>query len=597
MFPVIVNDGTVDFPDDDIYYIVCKEGVYLKKRLGVMESIAPVKNISILNSVETMARMHIRKIPAKNALQIINFFKAVYKEYYGEAIVLLFYNQETKKHKTVVPVQEVSGGAADYNKAITIPGWDMIGTIHSHAGMSAFHSGVDDDDEKSFDGLHITFGNMKDEDISVSASIVANGYRVMVNPSEYVNNMVLTVNVDEEEKIPYAQTWKWDPKQHKMVKLKTGKYYTRRKFDQRYRVQMAKDPKFPAEWMEKVSKKTYTYQSGFGGKWTDGWYGNGHNPHYDANAWKGWQGHGVKDTTTGKSKTLTPSQYVKKYGNNPPPAIGAAGGVLPAKPKTSPCDDCSFKNHKVNMMLEHMDDEVKKAVLAWAIDQLEGNNYKVSANEVNETGLSHYQCMGCNELFSVDETQEGEACCPNCKTDEYLVEILESEIVMGAGGIEPESVTAGMKYCDACGSSFTEDFLNDGKCPTCGNLIVTEKAFTEYHSDTVENHIPCPDCGHQNSIDALQLDNRCTFCPYEFDIFEIQNVALANTAEAMVSGEHQMEEQLAKDAGKYLDPDQEAIQQMALADNDVERIPVPDQQKTPIKKPGIFASLFNKVKK
>ncbi len=55
MFQVIVNDGTTEFPDDDIYYIVCKEGVYLKKRLGVMESIAPVKNISILNSIKTMA--------------------------------------------------------------------------------------------------------------------------------------------------------------------------------------------------------------------------------------------------------------------------------------------------------------------------------------------------------------------------------------------------------------------------------------------------------------------------------------------------------------------------------------------------------------
>jgi len=80
MFPIIVNDGQTPFPEDDIYYIVCKEGVYLKKRLGVMESIAPVKQISILDGIETMAKMHIKKIPATKAQQVINFFKAVYKE-------------------------------------------------------------------------------------------------------------------------------------------------------------------------------------------------------------------------------------------------------------------------------------------------------------------------------------------------------------------------------------------------------------------------------------------------------------------------------------------------------------------------------------
>ena len=45
MFKVHINDGSA-LPDDDVYYIVAKEGIFLKKKLGVMESIAPVKNIS-----------------------------------------------------------------------------------------------------------------------------------------------------------------------------------------------------------------------------------------------------------------------------------------------------------------------------------------------------------------------------------------------------------------------------------------------------------------------------------------------------------------------------------------------------------------------
>jgi len=39
-------------------------------------------------------------------------------------------------------------------------GFELFGTIHSHAGISAFHSGTDDRDEIHFDGLHITVGNL-----------------------------------------------------------------------------------------------------------------------------------------------------------------------------------------------------------------------------------------------------------------------------------------------------------------------------------------------------------------------------------------------------------------------------------------------------
>jgi len=602
MFPVIVNDGTAEIPDDDICYIVGKEGIFLKKKLGVMDSIAPVKNISILESVQTMARMHIRKIPAKKAQQVINFFKEVYKVHYGEAIVLLFYNLETKQHKIVVPVQEVSGGAADYNKGITIDGWDMIGTIHSHASMSAFHSGVDDNDEKSFDGLHITFGNMRDDDISVSASIVANGHRVIVNPCEYINQMELTVDINEEEKIPAATTWRWDSTKHKMVQVKTGKYYTRRKFDQRYRVRLAKDPKFPAEWMERVSKKTYTNIYSYGSGWDQGWYGyNAHNPHYDKNAWKGWQGHGVKNTKTGKPKTMTPPPSV---------VVGSSGALIPAKPipptvkpKTTPCDDCTFKNHKVNMMIEHMDDQTKKSILAWAIEQLEGENYKVVADDpVDDTGLTHYHCMGCNNYLSFDEDADDVmACCPTCQSEDYLVEVTAAEIMMEAEGSDNEELEPGMIKCSACASSFTKDFLNDGKCPTCGNQVMDPHAVVEYKSEVTDSgYIACPDCGHQNMVANLELDNRCNFCPYEFEPFEIRNAMAESLAAARLNSaesiEDPMEEQLKKDSGMYLDSDQEAINR--IAEQDQERIPVPGSDSTPInKKSGVFASLFEKAKK
>jgi len=126
MFNVFVNDGSQEMPDDDILYIVCKEGVYLKKKLGIMESITPVKEISILNTVEMMAQMHIKPIPAYQFAQVESFFRAIYKEHRSEAIVLLFYNEERKVYKIVPPHQKVNGASVDYNRAITIEGFTMI---------------------------------------------------------------------------------------------------------------------------------------------------------------------------------------------------------------------------------------------------------------------------------------------------------------------------------------------------------------------------------------------------------------------------------------------------------------------------------------
>ena len=156
MFPVFVNDGNHEIPDDDILYIVCKEGTYLKKKLGIMESITPVKNISILQSIEMMATMHIKPIPGTLFASVMDFFRQVYSEHKSEAIVLLFYNEEKRVYKIIPPAQEVSGAGVDYNRAMTLEGYTMVGDIHSHANFSAFHSGIDDADEKSFDGLHIT---------------------------------------------------------------------------------------------------------------------------------------------------------------------------------------------------------------------------------------------------------------------------------------------------------------------------------------------------------------------------------------------------------------------------------------------------------
>jgi len=93
MFKIHINDGTKEMPTDDIFYVIAKEGIFLKKKLGVMESLAPVQNISILESVAKSARMHIPPLPARSFAKVIDFENIEVKQ--------LFYYSIMKKLKNI----------------------------------------------------------------------------------------------------------------------------------------------------------------------------------------------------------------------------------------------------------------------------------------------------------------------------------------------------------------------------------------------------------------------------------------------------------------------------------------------------------------
>jgi len=201
MFPVVTNDGVNVIPNDDVVYIVGKKGIFLKKKVGIVESLIEVNDIPILEDVKQYAKLHINKIPARMFARVSDFFKEVYSTYRSEAIVLLLYNEDEGKYVLHIPNQVVTGGGLDYVKPISPKGYVLLGTIHSHAGFSAFHSGVDDHDEKEFDGLHITIGHNGDENFSLSVSVVINGKRFKVEASEYVENIKAIEEIKEDDDV------------------------------------------------------------------------------------------------------------------------------------------------------------------------------------------------------------------------------------------------------------------------------------------------------------------------------------------------------------------------------------------------------------
>jgi PRTRC genetic system protein A len=461
MFKIHINDGTQPLPEDDVYYVVAKEGIFLKKRMGVMESLAPVKNISILQSIQAAAKMHIKKIPGGQFARVVAFFREVYKEYHGESIVLLFYDETKRVYKIVPPHQKVTAAACDYNKGITIEGMTMIGTIHSHASMSAFHSGTDDKDEEHFDGLHITIGNVNDEDVSITSSIVANGHRFVVEPDEYVERLVKTVDIDETETRPTRKVFVW--KDGKMVEdtVQSSKYtYSFRKMDKRYKVDVSdRYHKVIPEWMEMVERGTYHWAQGYGYGYGYGGYGTcGHTgsgfgtpqipgggnrkwgQRYDRQAWRD------VGRLPGGQKSDTDKSSIYNVGVKVKPITFPEHEVEIPEDEHVPCLTCVFRGHKFLMEEEGIDDEPEV-----------------------------FHCKKCDCLV-IDEV------CPLCESDEHLVAIDDDQL--------PDN--------------FTEEDLEPIK--TDG---------IKQHSDFIQ----CPVCfGHFYTFDGQE---KCPFCYAKLSEFEL----------------------------------------------------------------------------
>ena len=452
MFKVHINDGETPIPDDDIYYIVAKEGIFLKKKMGIMESIAPVSNISILESVNTMAKMNIKKIPGGQFANVISFFKEVYQQFHGESIVLLFYNEEKRVYKIVPPHQKVTAAACDYNKGITIEGFQMIGTIHSHAAMSAFHSGVDDKDELHFDGLHITVGNVNEQDVSITASIVANGSRFVVQPDDYIDRLQIVKDIDEIENIPSRKIYKWIDGKLIEDQEETNKFvYQHRRFDKRYLVNVSqKFEKFPSDWMSMVEKGTYTpkfYNNKFGSFNFGNW-----GQHYDSDLWKQYSIQNPQNPlNVGPAANITPitfpSHDIQIEGDN----------------QSFPCKTCVFRTYKFLEEESGSDDEP-----------------------------TVYECEKCKTIVIEDIDDNNPVICPTCKTDDYLNEIENDELPNRYIKEEPfinkndngHKVNSQFIECKICGSSF-HLFSGEYKCPFCGNLVNEEKENFEA-SDMME---------------------------------------------------------------------------------------------------------------
>lgn len=266
MFKVYVKtDKSKPAPKDDIYYIIAKNGTFIHKKTKFIEAIVPVKGIPWLEHQEKKATILLPRIPLELMAITLNFFEEVYSTFRSEAVILLHYSEEENMYLIDAPQQEVSGASVEYQAAERFEGYQLVGTIHNHSNFGAFHSGVDDTDEKHFDGVHITTGNIDSLNPTISVSVVVNGTRFKFQPEKIIEGIELI------EAKPFKFNKK--KKKHKrsygyLYQNQNIGYHIQNKFNQEFQLNFPEgksliDYPFDPDWMDMVEKeKIVVYNAG-----------------------------------------------------------------------------------------------------------------------------------------------------------------------------------------------------------------------------------------------------------------------------------------------------------------------------------------------
>jgi len=165
-------------------YIVGKDGFYLKKKTPLYECTVKVPELPEYPEVKESVTWTAQKLPWSLIESTLDFFRAVYMKYQGEAIVLV--THEDGAWDISVPKQTVEPAHLKYKCVDKVT---PVGTIHSHCNMGAFFSGTDDSDVINFDGLHIVLGRISQPFPEIAAAVYINGRSFECRPDDIIADM------------------------------------------------------------------------------------------------------------------------------------------------------------------------------------------------------------------------------------------------------------------------------------------------------------------------------------------------------------------------------------------------------------------------
>lgn len=182
-FPIVAVDASTAEELSLPAFIVARDGLYLRKRSLLGLSQVRVDGAHHLPATSESLEYGLPKLPARLVGQVLGFFGAIWRTKQSEALVLLSW--DGSGFGLIVPEQRVAAASVEHRLDPTdVPsGVQLVGSIHSHGGMSAFASLTDEEDEADADGIHIVVGDLGRRRPSYSAAIVVDGRRFGAEPS------------------------------------------------------------------------------------------------------------------------------------------------------------------------------------------------------------------------------------------------------------------------------------------------------------------------------------------------------------------------------------------------------------------------------
>jgi hypothetical protein len=200
------KEGLLQYSKLDGLYMVIEEIDNLTPRqVGFIFDLVPTAKHKDLitalkgkceNEVKAGAWTYHKMIPKALWDKVIDHSRYMAIECHSEFMFILIYNTDTRELDIVVPEQELSvtynekgkpesgiksGNLAVKYQNIPIPDNCMrVGSIHTHATSSAFHSGTDTHNEGENPGFHIVLGKLDESepDIDINLKIFEKTYEI-----------------------------------------------------------------------------------------------------------------------------------------------------------------------------------------------------------------------------------------------------------------------------------------------------------------------------------------------------------------------------------------------------------------------------------
>jgi len=200
LHPIFLNKPGFAVPDKGTYYLVARDGVYMRVERCFGSAIVKVDNVNFLEKAPREMTYNLPKLPGHIVALAKRFFQTVFAQHRSESYLTLLWSPRLNQYRLWCPKQRVSYSSVNYERddcvpfeesigCETGPGYQMVGTIHSHCDFSPFHSGTDKEDESTFDGIHLTFGYVNSDTFGIVSSIAVANNRQELDPSLVVDGV------------------------------------------------------------------------------------------------------------------------------------------------------------------------------------------------------------------------------------------------------------------------------------------------------------------------------------------------------------------------------------------------------------------------